>query len=91
MISVFPPRSQDTSDDSVPCFFTKDGRTCSGTKSKVTEFADFSLMIIGQLKERAKEALGIQNKEGRWLVSLTGFVFLKTSDLVCNPNSYTSG
>ena len=68
---------QDTTDDSVPRFFTKEGKTYSGTKSKVTEFADFSLKIVGELREGPNEALGIRNKEGRWLVSLTGYVFSK--------------
>ena len=55
----------------VPRFFTKEGKTYSGRKSKVTEFADFSLKIVGELREGPNEALGIRNKEGRWLVSIT--------------------
>ena len=51
---------QDT--DAVPRFFTKDGQTYSGKAKKVTEFADFSLKIIGQLREGPNEALGIRNK-----------------------------
>ena len=74
---MFSPRVQDTADDRVPCFFTKEGKTYSGTKSKVVEFADFSLKIIGELREGQNEAIGIRNKEGRWLVSLTGYVFSK--------------
>ena len=71
------PRVQDKTDDRVPRFFTKEGKTYSGTKSKVTEFADFSLKIIGELREGPKEEIFIRNKEGRWLVSLTGYVFSK--------------
>lgn len=66
---------QDT--DAVPRFFTKDGQTYSGKAKKVTEFTDFSLKIIGQLREGPNEALGIRNKKGRRLVSLTGYVFSK--------------
>lgn len=66
---------QDT--DAVPRFFTKDGQTYSGKAKKETEFADCSLKIIGQLREGPNEALGIRNKEGCWLVSLTGYVFSK--------------
>lgn len=54
---------QDT--DAVPRFFRKDGQTYSGKVKKVTEFTDFSLKIIGQLRESPNEALGTRNKEGR--------------------------
>ena len=42
------------------------------------EFADFSLKIVGEIREGHNEALGVRNKEGRWLMSLTGYVFFQT-------------
>lgn len=67
----------------IPRFFTKEGKTYSRCKSrdlnggKVVEFADFSSKIVGEIREGHNEALGVRNKEGRWLMSLTGYVFSK--------------
>lgn len=60
--------------EQVPQFFIKDGKTFSVTKSKVRELADFCLKLLGELREGPNEDRR-KNKEGTRIVSLTGYVF----------------